>query len=81
MPREDKFCAVVEDVARVFFLSSRASAPARGPGSILRSPSMGHGVWIPAFAGMTGVCVVLGERVAKPGDAAAARHLEACRAK
>ena len=42
---------------------------------------MGRGVWIPAFAGMTGVCVVLGERVAKPGDAAAARHLEACRAK
>src|SRR4029078_7013718 len=36
-------------------MPSRASAPAGGPGSILRSPSMGHGVWIPAFAGMTGV--------------------------
>ena len=41
----------------VFFLSSRASAPARGPGPILRSPSMGRRVWIPALAGMTCVCV------------------------
>ena len=40
----------------VFFLSSRASAPARGPGPILRSPSMGRRVWIPAFAGMTCLC-------------------------
>jgi hypothetical protein len=34
-------------------VSSRPRAFAQGPEPILRSLSIGHGVWVPAFAGTT----------------------------
>src|SRR5450755_2996635 len=41
------------NVQRVFDFALRHVVPAVEPGPIRRSPSRGHGVWVPAFAGTT----------------------------